>query len=408
MSLLIYIIAGEPSGDVLGGRLMAALKDLTGGAVRFAGIGGRAMRAEGLESLFPMGDLSVMGLAEVVPRIPHILNRLGETVADIGRKRPDAVVTIDSLGFTGRVQRRVKRRFPGIPRIHYVAPMVWAWKPDRARTLADSVDLLLTLLPFEPDWFVREGLATVHVGHPVAESGLDRGDGAAFRARLGIAAEAPLLLVLPGSRHSETSRLLPVFKQTMAELAGRIPNLVVVVPTVETVAAEVAAAVKSWPVPTFVVEDAAVKADVFAAATAALAASGTVSVELAMAGVPMVVGYKVSPLSAFVATRFLGLRLKYASLINIVADAPVIPELLQGRCRPDRLAEAVERLLTDADARRGQVDAARTALASLIGEGEAPSLRAARAVLSALERDDIGLTRERVNPMSESHSNLLK
>jgi lipid-A-disaccharide synthase len=245
---------------------------------------------------------------------------------------------------------------------------------------------LLTLLPFEPDWFIKDGLATQHVGHPVAESGLDRGDGAAFRARHGIDPAAPVLLVLPGSRHTETKRLLPVFGRTMALLAERVPGLVVVLPTVETVAREVSEAAAGWPVPTIVVADGGEKADAFAAGTAALAASGTVSLELALAGVATVVGYKVSPLSAFIATRFLGLRLKYASLINIVADAPVIPELLQGECRPERLAETVGRLLADPDGRRRQTDAASAALADLAPAGEAPSLRAARAVMTAIAR----------------------
>ncbi len=384
MSLLIYIIAGEPSGDLLGGRLMAGLKAATFGRVRFAGIGGEAMRAEGLDSLFPMAELSVMGLVEVVPRIPRILRRVGQTAADVAARRPDAVVTIDSWGFTGRVQKRLQRDCPSIPRIHYVAPMVWAWKPDRTRKLAAVLDLLLTLLPFEPELFIRDGLKSQHVGHSVVESGAEQGDGAAFRARHGIAAAAPLLVVLPGSRHSETSRLLPVFAGAVARLAQAHPGLAVVVPTVETVAAEVRAAAAGWAVPGLVVEGGAEKADAFAAGTAALAASGTVALELAMARLPTVITYRVSPLSAFVATRFLGLKLNYATLVNLVMDAPVMPELLQDDCRPERLAAAVDRLLSDPAARAAQVAAAGEAMRRLGQGGPSPSGRAARAVLDLI------------------------
>ena len=385
MERLIYIIAGEPSGDLLGGRLMAGLKAARSG-LRFAGIGGEAMRAEGLDSLFPMAELSVMGLVEVLPRIPRILRRVEETVADIAARRPDAVVTIDSWGFTGRVQKRLQRDLPDVPRIHYVAPMVWAWKPGRTKTLAAVLDLLMTLLPFEPPWFEKDGLSTVHVGHSVVESGAERGDGPAFRRRHGIAAGAPVLVALPGSRHSETSRLLPVFAAAVARLAPRHPGLTVVAPTVETVAAEVRAAVASWPVRSVVVEGRAAKYDAFAAGDVALAASGTVALELALAGLPTVVAYKVSPLSAFVATRFLGLKLKYATLVNMVMDAPVMPELLQDACRPERLADAVAALLDRPEAAAAQRQAAAEAMRRLGYGGPSPSARAARAVLDLIAR----------------------
>jgi lipid-A-disaccharide synthase len=382
--MLIYVIAGEPSGDLLGGRLMAALEARTGGTIRFAGIGGEAMRAEGLDSLFPMAELSVMGLVEVLPRIPNIMRRLDQTMADIARLNPDAVVTIDSWGFTGRVHKRLKASGAGAARIHYVAPMVWAWKPNRTKKLAAVLDLLLALLPNEPPWFEKDGLKTLHVGHPVIESGAGNGDGLAFRARHHLAADAPLLCVLPGSRTSETGRLLPVFAETLALLARTRPGLVAVVPTVETVADRVCAAAKSWPVPVVVVRGAAEKYDAFAACEAALAASGTVALELALAGLPAVIAYKVSKLSAFVATRFLGLKLKFATLVNIIMDRPVMPELLQDDCTPDRLAAAVGHLLDDADARARQVADAHEAMRRLGWGGDSPSARAAEAVLDYL------------------------
>ena len=382
---LLYIIAGEPSGDLLGGRLMAALKEETAGRIVFAGVGGEAMRAQGLSSLFPMAELSVMGLAEVLPRVPGILRRLKQTVADIQARRPTAVITIDSWGFTGRVALRLKMAGSKIPRIHYVAPMVWAWREGRVRYLADRLDLLMTLLPNEPAYFRAAGLRAVHVGHPVIEGGAERGDGAVFRARHGIPAAAPLLCVLPGSRHSETSRLLAPMAGAVGLLAQRFPGLRVVVPTVETVAETVTAAVAGWPLPTVVVRGAAEKYDAFAAADAALAASGTVALELALAGLPAVITYKLSPVTAAIGRRLL--KVRYVNLVNILLDRPVVPELLQERCRPAELAAAIGELLADGAAREAQRQGLREALAKLGHGGPSPSRRAARAVLEHIGRD---------------------
>lgn len=379
--MLIYVIAGEPSGDLLGGRLMAGLKARTGGTVTFAGIGGESMRAEGLTSLFPMAELSVMGLVEVLPRIPRILRRVRETLADIDTRRPDAVVTIDSWGFTGRVQKGCQQRFPDIPRIHYVAPMVWAWKPGRSKKLARVLDQLMTLLPFEPPYFEKEGLRTIHVGHPVIESGAGKGDGAAFRARHAIGPDVPVLVALPGSRQSETSRLLPVFAETIRRLAAERPELTIVTPTVETVAAQVKEAAAHWPVRTIVVEGRGEKYDAFAAGTAGLAASGTVALELALAGLPTVITYKVAPLTAFVAQNFMGLKIRWATLVNMVLDKPVMPEFLQGRCRPDLIAPAVAELLDNAGLRAGKRAEMNEAMVRLGYGGDSPSDRAAGAVL---------------------------
>ncbi|MCR6632101.1 MAG: lipid-A-disaccharide synthase [Magnetospirillum sp.] len=382
--MLIYVIAGEPSGDLLGGRLMAGLKARTSGDIRFAGIGGEAMRAEGLDSLFPMAELTVMGLVEVLPRIPRILRRVRETLADIEAKRPDAIVTIDSWGFTGRIQKGCQQRFPDLPRIHYVAPMVWAWKPERTKKLAAVLDLLMTLLPFEPPWFEKEGLRSVHVGHPVIESGAEKGDGAAFRARHGIVPDAKVLVALPGSRQSETGRLLPVFADTLARLARSHPDLVVVVPTVETVAEKVRAAVARWPLRTVVIDNRAEKYDAFAAGTAALAASGTVALELALAGLPSIITYRVSPLTAFVARNFMGFQIKWATLANMVMDRAVMPEFLQEECRADLIAPALAALLDDAENRAARRAEMGEAMARLGYGGPSPSDRAAATVLDTI------------------------
>lgn len=378
---LLYLIAGEPSGDVLGARLMAALRQRTDGRVRFAGIGGEMMRSEGMISLFPMAELSVMGLAEVLPRLPRILKRLKQTMADIEAQRPAAVVTIDSWGFTGRIHKRLKQRGLGVLRLHYVAPMVWAWKEGRSKQLAERLDLLMCLLPNEPEYFLRHGLPAVHVGHPVIESGAERGDGAAFRQRHNLG-QGPLLCVLPGSRRSETSRLLPVFARTMGLLKSRHPELRAVVPTVETVAADVAEAVAHWPLPTLVVRGAAEKYDAFAACQAALAASGTVALELALARLPTIITYKMNAATSFLARKLV--RLKYVSLVNLLLDRPVVPELLLEDCRPDRLCAAVDRLLVDEAARREQRQGLAEAVQRLGYGQDTPSLRAADAVLAAI------------------------
>ena len=379
---LVYLVAGEPSGDLVGAHLMRALRQETAGRVRFAGVGGEQMAEEGLRSLFPLADIAVMGLVEVLPKAALALRRVRETVADILQQRPAAVVTIDSWGFTGRVAKRLKATGSPIPRIHYVAPMVWAWRPGRARVVARRLDHLLCLLPNEPAYFRALGLGATHVGHSVVESGAERGDGPAFRRRHGIAPDAPLLCLLPGSRPGEVARLMPVLEAAVRRLAASHPGLRVVVPTVDTVADAVTRA--AAPFGGVVVRGRRDKYDAFAAADVALAASGTVTVELAMAGVPAVICYRVAPLTAAIARRLL--RIRYASLVNLLLDRPAVPEFLQERCRPDLLAAAVSELLADPAAREAQRAAAKEALERLGYGGPAPSERAARIVLDLAAR----------------------
>src|SRR5947209_6354925 len=214
----IFIVAGEPSGDALGGALIRALRKRTGGRMRVAGIGGGRMGGQGVASLVPLSDLAVAGIAEVLPRAPLILRRVRETVQAIRQLRPDAVVTIDSSGFSWRIAHRLRRHGERLPLIHYVAPMVWAWRPGRARRMARWYDHLLALLPFEPPYFEAVGLACSYVGHPVIESGAERGDATRFRAAHGIAGEELVLTVLPGSRGGEVSRLLPIFGAALRRL----------------------------------------------------------------------------------------------------------------------------------------------------------------------------------------------
>lgn len=377
---LIFLVAGEPSGDVLGAHLMDALLRRTDGRARFTGVGGPMMQERGLESLFPITDIAVMGLAEVVPRLPLVLRRIRETAAAAIRLRPDAVVSIDSPDFSFRVQRRLKRL--NVPRIHYVAPQVWAWKPRRAKQVATLVDHLLTLLPFEPPLFERYGLACTFVGHPVIESGADAGDGPGFRTRRGIARDAPLLCLLPGSRMGEVRRMLPPFAGAVARLAEQFPGLAVVLPTVPGVAGYVRAQTAAWPLPPIIVENNGAKYDVMAAANAALAASGTVALELALAGTPSVIGYRMHPFTWHLVKVMV--KVDYANIVNLLLKREAVPERLQERCSPDSLADAVATLLRDRAAVEAQRAACAEALAMLRHPDALPSDRAAAAVLACI------------------------
>lgn len=376
-SPLVFLVAGEPSGDILAGRLMAALKHRTGGRIRFAGVGGARMQREGLDSLFPMQELSLMGLAEVLPHLPRLLRRLRQTVAAVRALRPDAVVTVDSPEFSLRVARRVHAT--GTPTIQYVAPQLWAWRPGRGRRLAGTVDRLLALLPFEPQFFEGFGVPCLFVGHPVLESGAERGDAASFRARHGLDPAAPLVTVLPGSRGTEVRRLMPTFGAALTRLASTHPGLTAAVcvaaPMAETLRAELSA----WPVPTLLVTDEREKYDAFAASGAAITKSGTVTLELALAGLPMVVSYRVSPISAFLARRLI--QVPHVSLVNLLARRRLVPELLQDDCTPERIAAELATLLDDAAARDAQLGGFAEVVERLGGLSPPPSARAAEAVL---------------------------
>jgi lipid-A-disaccharide synthase len=374
---LIYLIAGESSGDVLGARLIAALRARQSD-LAFAGIGGEAMAAQGVASLFPMRDLALMGLLEVLPRLAHLRRRLRQTVADIAARRPDVVVTIDSPGFTLRVLRALQPS--GVKRAHYVAPQVWAWRERRVRHYPGLWDQLLCLLPFEPAFFARHGLPATFVGHPVLESGAERGDAARFRATHGIDAAARVVTIMPGSRRTEVARLLPVLGAAL----HRLPDVLPVVPVAAPVAEAVRGATRSWTPRPVLVTDTQDKYDAFAASAAALTKSGTSTLELAMAGVPMVVTYRVNPLTAAIA-RWL-VTVKYASVINLLAGREVVPELIQQACTPDRLAVEMGTLLNDPAAVAAQLSACREALALLRPPAGLPSEAAAAAVLGLLDQ----------------------
>jgi lipid-A-disaccharide synthase len=375
----IFLIAGEPSGDALGGALIAALRQRIGGNLRIAGIGGERMQDQGLESLVPLDDLAIMGVAEVLPRAPVILRRVRETVRMIRTLRPDAVVTIDSSGFSWRVAQRLRRRGETLPLIHYVAPMVWAWRAGRARRMARWYDHLMTLLPFEPPYFERVGLSCRYVGHPVLESGADRGDGSRFRAAHGLTEKDALITVLPGSRVGEVRRLLPIFGSTLNHLEGVIGPFRVVVPTVATVAAAVAGAAVAWPGNPIIVQQPDEKYDAFAASRVALAASGSVALELALARLPMVVGYRLNPLTEAFLARVL--KVRQVNLVNLLLGRPLVCELLGPNCTPERFAASLAELIDDERVRATHRQGYDEAVRRLAGDGVSPSLRAADQIL---------------------------
>jgi lipid-A-disaccharide synthase len=377
---LVYVVAGEQSGDLLGARLIAALRAASP-RLRFAGVGGPRMAEQGVQTLFPMQELAVMGLVEVLPRLHRLRRRLAETVADVLARRPAVLVTIDSPGFTLRLLRRLHGK--GIRRVHYVAPQVWAWKERRVRSFPGLWDRLLCLFPFEPEFFASHGLEAVFVGHPVLQSGVDGGSAARFRATHSVPENAPVLVLMPGSRRSEASRLLPVFAATLSLLAPKLPNLVPVIPTAPAVAGIVREASGGWTRPPLVVSDLTDKHDAYAAAAAALTKSGTSTLELALAGVPMAVTYRINPVSAMLAAHML--RIPHVAMVNILAGRAVVPELLQRDCTPQKLAAVVSRLLGDGSAVAEQRAAFREVRSQLAAPFGTPAEAAARAVLSVLE-----------------------
>ena len=384
--LSAYLLAGEPSGDKLGGALMAGLRELAGD-VAFAGVGGPAMEAEGLASLFPMDDLSVMGIAEVLPRYPELKRRLAETVEDVIATAPDVLITIDSPDFSLRLAKQVKER-SDIRTVHYVAPSVWAWRPGRAEKMVGSIDQVLALLPFEPPYMEKVGIRCDFVGHPiVSEPVASQNEADAFRRGKGIG-EAPLVVVLPGSRRAEVGRLAPIFGEALRAVIAKSPQTRVVVPAAAPVASAVIDATASWPGAPVVLDPRSgrnpdlEKRAAFRAADVALAASGTVSLELAAAETPMVIAYDMNWLSWQIMSRMA--KVDTVTLVNLVTGQRNVPEFLGPKCRPADIANALTELLADDRARAFQHAAMLETMKRLGQGGEAPGLRAARAVLDGL------------------------
>jgi lipid-A-disaccharide synthase len=378
--LHVFLVAGEESGDQLGAGLMAALREMQPD-VRFSGVGGARMTGQGLTSIFPLSDIAVMGISAVIPKLPTIIRRVHATVDVVLAAQPDVLVIIDSPDFTHAVAKRVRKRAPKLPIVDYVSPSVWAWRPGRARKMRAYVDHLLALLPFEPAAHERlGGPPTTYVGHPLIEK-LDLMQPApGERPELG--ADLPTLLVLPGSRHSEIKRLLQPFGETLRLVAERAGPFRLILPAVEHVRAEIEAGIADWPVKPDIVRGEAAKFAAFRQAHAALAASGTVTLELALASVPMVVSYRVSLLEIQL-RRFI--TVPSFVLPNLILGKNAIPELMQEECQPLKLADALTPLLTDTAERRAQI-AALARLDTLMATGdETPSQRAARIVIETAQ-----------------------
>ena len=399
MVLKIFLIAGEASGDVLGGRLMESLAveaTQNGYSIEFTGIGGEHMLAAGLQkSRFPMRELSLIGIAEILPHLPRLLRRIHETIHAIKTEKPDILITIDAPAFGLRVAGRLGAQ-PDTLRVHYVAPQHWAWRPGRAKALNHETDLLLALLPFEPAFFAQYQIQSHYVGHPVIEAWQNgNGDQARFRAAHHIANDSKIILLLPGSRRSEFIRLMPQFIATLKLILGKINDI-----TLPTVVLPLAAASQTlyendpqWQnliaqlpcrVITIPHHDDQAKWDSFAAAASnglALAASGTVTLELALAGIPTIVAYRLSWFS-FILVKLL-VRVKHVALANIIGGERIMPEFLQSHCRPDILADAMLDIINDAKIRQNQINGLQQVARALVGDENdlPPSRRAARAIM---------------------------
>lgn len=376
----IALVAGEVSGDQLGFKLMRALREANPG-VTFMGVGGDAMTAEGLSSLFPMGDIAVMGILPVLARLPTLLARIRATAQAIIAARPDALVIIDSPDFTHRVARRVRAALPHLPVVDYVSPTVWAWRPGRARRMRAYVDTVLALLPFEPEAHRRlGGPDCVYVGHPLIErlAELRPGPEAALRRQ----SAPPVILALPGSRRTIAGRLMPDFGAALGQVARALGEIDLVLPTVPHMAERIAALAADWPVKPRIVVGEAEKFAAFRSARAALAASGTVTLELALAGVPTVGAYKVSRLEE--PLKYL-VKVSTILLPNLILGDNAIPEILQQDCTPDRLAAALLDIVRPGAIRDAQIEAlGRLDARMQLPDGERPSSRAARVVLGLL------------------------
>lgn len=378
MGTLVYIIAGEPSGDILASRMMGALKKMQPD-IAFAGIGGETMMAQGFESLFNIADLSVMGFWEVVPRLPLILKRMKQVMADIEWRQPRIIVTVDSWGFVSSVLQKLKKKELKIPVVHYVAPQVWAWKKGRAPKVAKLMDRLMTLWPYEPPYFEKYGLRCDFVGHPVIENTSDTTFNLTeFKCRHQIPEICTLLCVLPGSRHSEVKRLIPVFKKVVVRLQAHFPDLFVVVPTVGAIAEEVRLGFAKMPVPHCLITGQQERYHAFRACQFAIAASGTVTLELTACGAPHLIAYRFSWLTNLMVKFFV--TTKYANLINVLANRPVIPEFVLDHCRDDLIYEQALSLMRDSQTAQQQVTEARHYFVRLKPEGMMPSEKAAAVV----------------------------
>ena len=380
----IAMIAGETSGDQLGGWLMTALKAKNKN-IRFIGLGGVNMEAQGLSSLFPIRDIALIGFAEVLPHVRTIKRRIRDTVAFIEREQPDMLLTIDSPGFVIRVVEQLRKRGIAKPKfVHYVAPTVWAYKPERAKRIANNFDFLLCLLPFEPPYFEAENLPTRFIGHEIAWWWKSQGNGDAFRQKYTIDADVPILAIFPGSRNGEIKRLWPIFKASAERLTAQITNLRIVIQVQPNLITRMQTETAGWHITPLIIPNTESKKDLFAAANAAIAKSGTIGLECALAGLPSIVAYRASALTAALLRRII--KIPYVNLANILADKLIIPELIQENCTPEKISEALLPLLRDTAEREAQRRALEH-IAAMLGtkDAQSPSEKAAEIILGMLD-----------------------
>jgi len=384
MVMRVYIVAGEPSGDLLASGMMKAIRTQCP-EVEFRGIGGESMRDEGMQSRFDIAEISVMGVVEVLGHLSLITKRIHQTVNDIIDWQPDVLVTVDSWGFVSSVAGKLRKRKVHIPIVHYVAPQVWAWKKGRAKSVARLVDRLMMLLPYEGKYFEKYGLKCDFVGHPVIErmSGIDF-DPVEFRRHHGIPEDTIVLSLLPGSRHSEVVRMIPIFKRAVEIINKKKGNLFVVVPTVAGVEAEVRECFAGWDIPVRVVVGGAERYNAFKTSRIALATSGTVSLELTAVSVPHLIAYTFNPLTNWLVKRVI--KIKYANLINILDDREIIPELVLDHCRSGLIADTALKLMDTPQYREAQTAEARRVLEQLRLPEMLPSERAAQIVIEEARR----------------------
>lgn len=378
----IWLLAGETSGDELGAKLIKALRHFNP-SLKFCGVGGPKMQEQGLELLFPMQDLAVMGLVEVLPKIRMLSNRLNQAVEHIKTVRPDVVVTIDSPGFSLRLLKRIADL--SIPRVHYVAPQVWAWHESRVKKFPGLWEKLLCLLPFEKEFFSKHGLQSTFVGHPILETEVHHGNAEQFRQDHQLSDKAPIVLFMPGSRRSELPKLMPVFKQTLSLLKRQLHDVTAVIPTSPLAKERVLHMVNDWPVKPIIIHDPQDKYNAYAAANAALTKSGTTTLELALAKVPMAVTYRVNPVTAMIARRMI--KVPYVCMLNLLANDQIVPELLQEDCHPEKLSAMLMGLLTDPEKAQAQQDAFTKIMHQLSAPNdELPSHVAAKEILTMIKR----------------------
>jgi len=379
-SLRVFMIAGELSGDQLGAHLMEGLRQLRPD-IEMSGVGGPQMTAAGLSSLFDMSELSVMGIVEVLPKLPHLLTRIREVANHVIAMQPDILITIDSPDFCLRVAKRVKASLPQIPVAHYVAPSVWAWRPGRAEKMAAHVDHVLALLPFEPAYMHAAGMTCDFVGHPVANFPvIDRNAAAEFRVHHRIAAGQKLLCVLPGSRKSEVANHTATFRAVLGQLATRHPGLRTVIPVASSVSGVVTSGFEDAPTqPILLRPNLEEKLTAYAASDAALAVSGTVSLELASQATPMVIAYTASAVSQWIIRRkFL---LDTATLVNLVSETRTVPEFIFENFKSDLITDNLSSFLDDPKTFAAQLDASGLTMTKLGRGGAEPGLRAAHSIL---------------------------